>query len=985
MKKKGMKAILVSALTVFICLVFVQAVCAGVTASGSCGAQENENNVIWTLNDEGVLVVSGSGDMTDGPTFAWDAYRAEITKVVFTSGVTHIGAGAFNGCAALSEISLPESITTIGDFAFAGCTSLTALTVPDGVISLGADVFAGCTSLRSLTAGKALGCCRFSHIESLQTLTVLPSAKHICAFAFEGCSGLTELQLPDEAVSIGAYAFKDCTGLRALTLPDQVETVAYTAFTGCTGVTALTVGKAVENTDFMCLTNLQTVTVTQAAEAIGPYAFSDCAALRQITLPDKVKRIGSDAFAGCVSLTQLTLPASLEDIGDYAFWNCTGLTSLTIPDSVRNLGRATFSGCSGITSLTVGKAIETCRFSDLINLTRVTITDGPESIAASAFSGCSALLEIVIPDTVVSIGRFAFANTAWLAAQPDGIVYAGQVVYGIKGDVPEDGAVVIRDDVTGIADGAFKDATWLTEITLPDSLETIGDHAFENCSGLTEIVIPEGVTSIGDAAFKGCTGLTSVEIPDSVTELGNSAFEGCTGLTDVVIGTGVTTIGDAAFKNCENLQTVLIPEGVESIGSEAFAGCASLSQITIPNSVSFIGENVFDGCHLKVLTVGKIVETRVFSDMPELEEVIILSGVTCIAPGAFASHPYLQRLTLPVSVVKIGEAAFDDCGALADVYYAGTQTQWNKILIGSRNDALTRQATVHYKHGEHLFEGEELRQENGETYCVAVCTICGLERKEKVDYTVCSGETFGYSQAGTQRQYAAVCEDACSVVFSQTPVENLRTENGFVKGTAFSFALETVGLHRLHITDGRADKTLIVCVREHVWDAGQKMLAPTCTQDGLVLYTCTLCGLKSEKPDPAFGHDYGAWEFLDEKQHIRVCVNDDSHIEQADHDWKIDKILRVSTVMEAGEMHCVCTVCGAERIASMFLLGDVDFNGRIEAADARLALRAAVGLEDYPAGSNAFQSADVDFDGKLTAADARLILRVAVGLEFFDA
>ncbi len=174
----------------------------------------------------------------------------------------------------------------------------------------------------------------------------------------------------------------------------------------------------------------------------------------------------------------------------------------------------------------------------------------------------------------------------------------------------------------------------------------------------TELTIPSTidgytVTGIGNSAFRYCTSLTSITIPDSVTSIGECAFHKCTSLESVTIPDGVTSIGKWAFDNCTSLTSVIIPDSVTSIGEFAFSVCTSLESITIPNSVMSIGSDAFYYC------------------------------------------TSLKSITIPNSVTRIGDWAFRDCTSLTDVYYAGTETQWNNISIGSNNECLIN-AVIHY-------------------------------------------------------------------------------------------------------------------------------------------------------------------------------------------------------------------------------------------------------------------------------------------------
>ena len=157
--------------------------------------------------------------------------------------------------------------------------------------------------------------------------------------------------------------------------------------------------------------------------------------------------------------------------------------------------------------------------------------------------------------------------------------------------------IVIPDSVTSIGFGAFFNCSSLSNIVIPDSVTSIGGAAFFTCGSLSSIVIPDSVTSIGHNVFQGCSSLSEIVIPDSVTSIGNSAFSGCSSLSKIVIPTSVTSIGDWTFSGCSSLSEVVIPSSVTSIGGFAFKDCGSLSTIVIPSSVTSIGDWTFNGCN----------------------------------------------------------------------------------------------------------------------------------------------------------------------------------------------------------------------------------------------------------------------------------------------------------------------------------------------------------------------------------------------------
>ena len=245
------------------------------------------------------------------------------------------------------------------------------------------------------------------------------------------------------------------------------------------------------------------------------------------------------------------------------------------------------------------------------NIKEVIIESGVTHIGSCAFEDCG-LISITIPDTIKSIGKYAFEDNndlaeinissieSWCKIDFDG-QYANPFYYTNKASLYLNRKLVteiaVPDSITSISNYAFYGCRSLTNITIPASVTSIGDSAFRCCSGITgTLTIPDSVTSIGDYAFCACSGLTSVTIPDSVTSIEKGAFAWCSGLTTVTIPNSVTNIGHSAFEWCSGLTTVTIPNSVTTINHYAFQDCSSLVSITIPDSVTSIGAYAFYAC-----------------------------------------------------------------------------------------------------------------------------------------------------------------------------------------------------------------------------------------------------------------------------------------------------------------------------------------------------------------------------------------------------
>ena len=498
--KKRLLALLLCA--VMVCAVFVQALpvasAAEVTDSGSCG-----ENLTWTLNTDGLLTISGTGEMEDYSfhgNVPWNGLVDKINCVVIRNGVTSIGDNAFYGCTGLTSITIPDNVTSIGERAFWGCTGLTSVTIPNSVTSIGYGAFYGCTGLTSIA--------------------IPDSVTSIGDSAFYGCTGLTNVTIPDSMTSIDSYTFNGCTGLTNVTIPDSVTSIGGGAFYGCTGLTS-------------------------------------------VTIPDSVTNIGSYAFRGCTGLTSITIPDSVTSIDDYAFADCTGLASITVSSGNKNYDSR--NNCNGIIETATNKLISGCKNTDIpdsvtsigdnafcgcTGLTSITIPDSVTSIGIFTFTDCTGLTSVTIPNSVTSIGDFVFGGCTGLTS----II--------VEGDNPN-----YSSDVSGVLFNKEKTELiccpggMVGSYTVSNSVTSIAEFAFSGCAGLTSIIVegdnPNYSSDVSGVLFNkekteliccpgGKTG--SYTIPDSVTSIGNCAFEGCTGLTSVCFLGDAPEIGYSVFQ-----------------------------------------------------------------------------------------------------------------------------------------------------------------------------------------------------------------------------------------------------------------------------------------------------------------------------------------------------------------------------------------------------------------------------------------------------
>ena len=215
-------------------------------------------------------------------------------------------------------------------------------------------------------------------------------------------SSIISVSIPNTVEAIGTQAFVDCADLQSIIVPNSVKSIGNYAFYGCT--------------------SLRSVTLSNQLTVLPNFLFKDCRSLSSIIIPQSVVDIGKNAFSGCTSLTDIAISNTVTTIEDLAFEGCSKLQSITIPGSVKNIGSAIFFGCSSLISITVDNnpyidsrdncnAIVNTSTNVLITGCRnSTIPNSVTGIGEKAFYGCEGFQSIIIPDNIISIGAYSFAN-----------------------------------------------------------------------------------------------------------------------------------------------------------------------------------------------------------------------------------------------------------------------------------------------------------------------------------------------------------------------------------------------------------------------------------------------------------------------------------------------------------------------------------------------------------------------------------------------
>lgn len=318
------------------------------------------------------------------------------------------------------------------------------------------------------------------------------------------------------------------------------------------------------------------------------------------------------------------------------------------------------------------KAIESLDFEfDKIkvesNTTKVTIPNTVTRLGSTIFNGWENLEEIVIPDSVTDIGDLAFQGSKWYENQPDGVVMAGKVACGYKGE--KGNTLTIPKGTKAIADTAFAYWNNLKTVNFSGSLKYIGDMAFYECKNLEEIKFPAKLKKIGRDAFGYCKSIKTLEISGGVNyEAG--AFSNCKSLEKVTFASDIKKLSLRMFSHCVNLKSVDIPASVEKIGEFAFYKCKKLEKIKIPKQVTAVGPDAFKGTPWfknqpdGAIYVGKVLY-KYKGECPET--VTVKKGTVALSRMAFDGKTTLEKIVMPDTVKSIGLLAFRRCKSLKTV------------------------------------------------------------------------------------------------------------------------------------------------------------------------------------------------------------------------------------------------------------------------------------------------------------------------------
>lgn len=413
--------------------------------SGSCGT-----NVTWELHEDGRLIISGSGKMTNYGTsssnrspFYW-SYKNDITSVIINEGVTSIGNYVFYKCSEIKSVMLPDSIDSIGYDAFNGCTNLISVVIPNAVTIISVNAFKDCESLVSVAFG--------------EKVSIISQA------AFMGCKSLVSISFPNELETLRPSVFRDCENLISVSFPSSIKEIEASAFNGC--ISLKNVFYAGKKTEW------EAITIGEGNDIL----FDDSTTLYCEYEEGGSGDSGSNEQLKAIidgTLTELKAKdfEGVTTIKPYAFYQQALLETVNITDNVTEINSSAFAGCTSIKTLTIPYAT---------------------SIENGAFSNCSNIENLILTPGTGVVTEYNYTTVQ-------------QMPWWISKNKIQN--VTIGEGITRIGNHLFRQLSELTSIVIPKGVTELGSYTFYE-SGLKSIMIPKSVTKVGDRCFYYCNNLT---------------------------------------------------------------------------------------------------------------------------------------------------------------------------------------------------------------------------------------------------------------------------------------------------------------------------------------------------------------------------------------------------------------------------------------------------------------------------------------------
>jgi len=596
-------------------------------------------------------------------------------------------------------LDINEGVTSIGEFAFSGMESLETVDMADTVTKIGFGAFRGCSNLQQIYLSE--------NLEIIENM------------AFSKCAKLIWIEIPETLESLGAAAFMGCSSLESVNVPGSVGTIPINCFNGCTSLESMEIEEGITLIDevaFAECTVLESVYIPKSVTTLGYCAFADCSALKEIHFSGFNCSIDDKAFEGVTAEAWYLVDpqtgdhVSLKNYGGTLTWiNYCGQGHAFSPD-YRNGEICLYCGYekpSKISAPTLTISADTTTGKPKLSWKKI---DGAQQYRIYRSTKKTSGFEYLKSTKTTYTYTDTTAET--------GVKYYYKVkAYASNSANNSDWSNVV-ECTAGIACGKNLTYTYENGILTIAGTGPMADYSAGDLRPWgyypTKVIIKEGVTSVGDYAFAGSEELVEVILPDSLNSIGENAFRACESLKEIEITGSVSKIPNSCFYGCDGLEKVVIPKGVTVIDEFAFANCYSLEDVNIPEGVTSIGAWAFCRTDLSYVTLpeslitlgeGAFYECKnldmvIFSQFNNQDLSYFLSNLTTIGSNAFYNCTDLESFSVTSKVNSIGEGAFGNCTGLERITF-----ETSKCTIGKNAfEGVTANATytVNPKTGEHV-------------------------------------------------------------------------------------------------------------------------------------------------------------------------------------------------------------------------------------------------------------------------------------------
>lgn len=755
----------------------------------------NMSNIVFEGSDEKKITVGAYA-------FAGNHY---VYTVTLPSNIESLGAGIFSDCSRLWQVVFPTEIETldIPDYAFYGCYEFTDLVLPAYVGKIGAHAFENSRLAYvffedgelPLTIGESA----FANSENLKYILLPSRLIAVESSAFRG-SGLESMDIADgDTVVFYERAFAE-TALKTLTVPTRVDMQGEGIFADTAYLENVVFYKTTVSVSAFENSGIHSIEFTSSIEEIADHAFANTKNLGEVVLP-----IDGDIYIGSAfensAIVSIIFPSegiNKAIIGDHAFYSAESLSAINIRAQYMEIGAYAFAR-SGIRTL---------------NLYAETLYSVAEATAAVARN----LEEIEVYD---GSGKYEII---------DGALYeTGDTYILIQYPAGRKGAVFILEDIVSeVGPHAFCGNNYLTTLTIPskDNVVTFREDAFEfvnetlklhvderNVQYYEDMGIPvvslqrdfgglvlEEITG-GKYAVVGYTGKqTEITVSGKITAGGydfyistieTSAFLNNTTITEVIIGDGIKFIEEYAFANAVNLRKITLGNNVAMIRGHVFEGCVSLEEVVFRSSLQMILDYAFYGC--EKLTSVDLSKTAIqsigvyaFANC-DLFELDLGNYLESIGNNAFEENKNLVSVSLPSTVVAIGDFVFRNCESLV---YVTVNSDKVPKLKGKYGFSATPDSLKIFvsTHAEHLYKTDV----DWRVYSSKILSFDNISQEEGFENYVLKENADGYTLVyylGTENE-VRIESDVNGKIITETGEYSF---NQFVNYVSFTEGVKRIG------------------------------------------------------------------------------------------------------------------------------------------------------------------------------------------------